>query len=989
MSIKINLAKKTFLILLVSIVSICLIFISFGQKELYGNKAVTVFLDAGHGGRDPGAVHNGLRESDVNLAIAMRLKNILEANGFRVIMRRTDDTFMSLDDIAKMANNSGADLFLSIHNNASLNPDSSGTETYWSANGVSGSSQFATSIQSNLVSAIGRPSRGVKSANFRVLKNTNMTAALVECAFLTNIDEANLLKDGGFLDKIASGLFNGINNYAKNIKPSEGGATGAAGEPYVARKITMHIDDPAQGQTISGRFELTGWAVEEGGINSPEIDAVHVYDGPAAGAKNLIGIANYGTSRPDVASSYGNAAFTNSGYSLMIDCNNLSKGSHIIYVYAHNKQLGWSYATVKVNVLSDGSGTLDTPVQGTADHSMANGTDGNTAAKDNVQYESSGARKVLICIDNPTSNQTVSGNFELSGWAVEQSAVNATGITAVHVYDGRANGEQNMLGAAQYGISRPDVASAFGRSGFTNSGFWLNVDSTKMPDGTRTLHIYAYNNTLGWQHTTIRVKVANGSNNPAEGNNPSDVQVKASAEDKGSGYVSSGVQRVLIHVDNPSKGEQLSGSFELSGWAVERSAINSTGITAIHVYAGRANGEDNLLGIATYGLARPDVGDYFGKSNLSNSGFKLNVDTSKLSNGKNTIYVYAYNPNLGWRHTTVDISYGGSTGASSNPKQVSTAPQNTAAGSDSYQSSGKPKTLINIDAPSAGQTVSGNFELSGWAAEQSAINTTGITAVHVYNGPAAGEKNMLGVAEYGISRPDVASSLGKSNFTNSGFKLTIDGSRLSQGSNTLYVYAHNPSLGWRHTTVKINHSGGGSAAPTASNGSSGVITNSTSMIGYVDVTVDQLVRIFEIRGSSKVSWARRLAPLYIKWGQVFNIRADIAWAQMAHETGFLEFNGVAKPEWNNFCGLGVTGPEGVGVRFENEDLGVLGHFVHIAWYVYPSAINEYCSPKYDPRYTSNHFHNGDSTVNAFNGRCAPSSTYTDKILVFANQIHGR
>ncbi len=976
---KANFFKKALLILLVTVVSVCLLSISLGQKELYASKAITVFLDPGHGGRDPGAVHNGLRESDVNLAIAMRLKNLLENNGYRVIMRRTDDTYMSLDDIAKTANRSGADLFLSIHNNASLSPASAGTETYWSANGVGGSSQFATAVQSNLVGAIGRPNRGVKSANFRVIKNTNMTAALVECAFLSNVEEAKLLKNSSFLDKAARGLFNGIHSYAKNMKPSTAGGTpGAAGQEYVAQKIQMHIDAPGEGQTISGQYELTGWALEQGGINSPEIDAVHVYDGPAAGSKNLIGIADYGHRRPDVAEKYGNPAFANSGFSLTIDCNRLSKGTHVIHVYAHNKQLGWAYATAKVNVISDGSGQqLDTPAQGSADPQALPATepaDGN--------YESTGPRKVIITVDEPKVSQTVSGNFALSGWAIEQSAANTTGITSVHVYDGRANGEQNLLGIAEYGLPRDDVASAYGRSGFTNSGFQLNIDSTKMQNGTRTLYIYAHNSALGWKHTTIRVNVANGDN-PGSQEAQTDGMLLKADTDNNSGYISSGVQRVLINVDQPQKGQQVDGNFSITGWAVERSAVNSTGITAVHIYNGQANGEENLLGIATYGLSRTDVGDYFGKANLANSGFRLDVDSAKLSDGNHTLYIYAYNQNLGWKHTTVDISYGGST-------QPAAAPEADVPAA-APASSGKAKAVINIDTPKSGQDVSGSFELSGWAIEESATGSTGITAIHVYNGPAAGEKNMLGVAQYGISRPDVAAKYGKSNFTSSGFKLSINTGRLSSGTNTLYIYAHNQELGWSHTKLKVNVAAGGTAEPAASSApaASERISNATSMIGYLPVTEDQLVRIFEVRGSSKVSWARRLAPLYIKWGQEFNVRADIAWAQMVHETGFLEYTGVAKPEWNNFAGLGVVGPEGVGLRFDNENLGVLAHFVHIAWYVYPSAINKYCSPKYNSRYTSNHFHNGDSTVNCFNGRWAPSPTYTDQIIRFANMIHGR
>ena len=675
----------------VILISLSIIFVSFADKKLIAGDAITIFLDPGHGGSDPGCIHNGLMEKEINLKIALKLKSLLESNGFRVIMRRTSDQYMSLNDIANMANNSGADLFLSIHNNASLSPASAGTETYWSANGVAGSSQFAASIQSSLVSGIGRPNRGVKTADFRVIKNTRITAALVECVFVSNPDEANLLKDDGFLNKIANGLFNGISNYARNITPTPSNST--AGGTYKATKVLVNIDEPTNSQTIGGNFELKGWAVEKSGMSSPEITAVHVYDGPAAGAKNMVGIANYGIARPDVAQYYGKANFTNCGFTLGVDSSRLAKGTHVLYVYAHNEQLGWAYTTVKVNVLNDGSNvgnqdnSISTPVQGTVETNTTNTTNNSTS---NQNYNSSGIQKVLINIDSLKNNQQVSGSFELAGWAVEQSAMDSTGITAIHVYDGPANGEQNMLGVAQYGIARPDVASNFGKANFTNCGF------------------------------------------------------------------------------------------------------------------------------------------------------KLIVNNSKLTNGKHTLYVYAYNPNLGWKYVTVAINYAGST---------------------------------------------------------------------------------------------------------------------SSGS-------------------------------TSSAGGGTVITNSTNMVDYIDVTVDQLVRIFEIRGSSKVNWARRLAPLYIKWGKTFNIRADIAWAMMCHETGFLEFGGIAKPEWNNFCGLGVTGPDAVGCRFDSEELGIIAHYAHLAWYVYPSHINEYCSKTYDPRHSDTHCFNGNSTIGTLNARWAPSNIYTDKILLFANRIYG-
>jgi PKD repeat protein len=168
-----------------------------------------------------------------------------------------------------------------------------------------------------------------------------------------------------------------------------------------------------------------------------------------------------------------------------------------------------------------------------------------------------------------------------------------------------------------------------------------------------------------------------------------------------------------------------------------------------------------------------------------------------------------------------------------------------------------------------------------------------------------------------------------------------------------------------------------------------IITNSTSLIGYTEITVDQLVSIFVSRGSSKVEWARRIAPIYIQYGKLFNLRADIAWAQMCHETGFLEFTGDVKPEQNNFVGLGATGGGVPGNSFATEELGIIAHYAHLAWYYYPNHINQYCSITYDPRHSGTHWkYTGDTTIGFLNGRWAPGATYTDKILLFANQIYG-
>jgi len=633
--------KKFFLLFLVITF---LFFSALGAgNKLYADNNITVFIDPGHGGSDPGCVHNGLNEKDVNLTVSLKLKSKLEQNGYRVVMSRTTDIYRSLDERVNMANVSGANIFLSIHGNAWYEPDANGTETYWSPSGAAGSSQFATVIQKNLVKSINRRDRGVKTADFKVIKYTKMTSALVEYVFLSNPEEAQLLKSDTFLNKIVEGLFNGVKEYSLSIASNQ---------------------------------------------------------------------------------------------------------------------------------------------------------------------------KILIGMNYPKNDYTVSETIKLWGWAVENSATVDTGITKIHVYDGPYRGSsENFLGVATYGLSRPDVATYFGKENYTNSGYSLDIDTTKLTNGQHILYVYAYNVDIGWKYTTVKINVAN--NVPAN-------------------------QKILIGMNYPKNDYTVSETIKLWGWAVENSATVDTGITKIHVYDGPYRGSsENFLGVATYGLSRPDVATYFGKENYTNSGYSLDIDTTKLTNGQHILYVYAYN---------VDI-------------------------------------------------------------------------------------------------------------------------------------------GWKYTTVKINVA-------------NGAIDNNTNIIGKVNATEEQLLSLFISRNSNQIDRARRLAPLYIKWGNTFNIRYDIAWAQMCHETGFLEYTGNAKPDWNNFCGLGVTGAidengEPVGCKFTTEELGIIAHYIHLAWYVCPDHLtlkdsngDLYCSTKYDPRhFGSGHNYNGSSNLGCLNGRWAPSPDYTYKVIKFANEIY--
>lgn len=151
-----------------------------------------VFLDPGHGGYDSGAVGYNLLEKTVNLNVALVTAEVLVEHGVSVLFSRKSDVFVELIDRATMANNWGADYFVSIHSNAS-NGQGYGVETYYYAGSTKGQ-QLAQNIQNAIVAdGLARYDRGIKTANFSVLRNTKMPSALVELGFIDNQQDNAIL----------------------------------------------------------------------------------------------------------------------------------------------------------------------------------------------------------------------------------------------------------------------------------------------------------------------------------------------------------------------------------------------------------------------------------------------------------------------------------------------------------------------------------------------------------------------------------------------------------------------------------------------------------------------------------------------------------------------------------------------------------------------------------------------------------------------------
>jgi N-acetylmuramoyl-L-alanine amidase len=218
-----------------------------------------IVIDPGHGGHDPGAKGRGVTEAELVLDVALRLEKLLQqVSGVEVILTRRTDDFIPLPERTAIANREGADLFLSIHANASANGQAHGIETYFlnfannqsaaavaarenaaSTQAMGGlpdfvkaialnnkldeSRDFALHVQRAMVERQKTANKllkdlGVKQAPFVVLIGANMPSVLAEMGFVTNAQEAKLLKANAYRQKIAESLFNAIRKYQTSLK---------------------------------------------------------------------------------------------------------------------------------------------------------------------------------------------------------------------------------------------------------------------------------------------------------------------------------------------------------------------------------------------------------------------------------------------------------------------------------------------------------------------------------------------------------------------------------------------------------------------------------------------------------------------------------------------------------------------------------------------------------------------------------------------------
>jgi N-acetylmuramoyl-L-alanine amidase len=184
---------------------------AFGQSG-------TIVIDAGHGGYDRGGVPGQrISEKDKTLDVAQRLRRVLQAEGYRVIMTRDSDVFVSLGARVSIANSYRGASFVSIHFNCASRAGANGIETYYYRSDSAG---LAQSIHRNVVSGAPTENRGIRRRGFYVLRRTAIPSVLVECGFLTNPTEGSLALNSNYRQKLAEQIARGIKRQpAPSVRP--------------------------------------------------------------------------------------------------------------------------------------------------------------------------------------------------------------------------------------------------------------------------------------------------------------------------------------------------------------------------------------------------------------------------------------------------------------------------------------------------------------------------------------------------------------------------------------------------------------------------------------------------------------------------------------------------------------------------------------------------------------------------------------------------
>jgi hypothetical protein len=350
------------------------------------------------------------------------------------------------------------------------------------------------------------------------------------------------------------------------------------------------------------------------------------------------------------------------------------------------------------------------------------------------------AGQPAMSLDGPQNGASTGQTFEVHGWAIDRAAPSGTGIDAVHVY-------------------------AYPNPGSGQAPIFLGLASTGYPRGDVGAIFGSQFTNSGYRLTASLL--------------PGPYLIAAYAHSTVSGgfdlrtasmTVAAGP---LMSIDQPAPSTGPAQPFTISGWSIDTAAGSGTGVDTLHVWAYPNPGSGAppvFVGAAAYGASRPDVGAAYG-SRYTNSGYSLLV--KGLPPGPYQFVVFSHSTATGTfnAHRTLNLT-------------VYNSPQ------------------MALDRPGAGP-VGSSFTISGWAIDLAAATGTGVNAIHVWGYRNGGAAQFLGTATYGTARGDVGAAFGSSQFSPSGYSLTINS--LASGTWDIVVYARSNVSGtfdnWRIVRV--------------------------------------------------------------------------------------------------------------------------------------------------------------------------------------------
>jgi beta-N-acetylglucosaminidase len=523
--------------------------------------------------------------------------------------------------------------------------------------------------------------------------------------------------------------------------------------------VKGYMESPTNGSTVQGVTNVSGWFLDANGVSKIEV----LVDG------NSVGQAQYGSARPDVAKAFPEYQNANSGYQFALDTKSLTNGQHSLTI-----------------------------------RETANNGTTNVLASQTVNVQNNSGAKGYI--ESPTNGSTVQGVTNVSGWFLD-----ANGVSKIEVLvDG------NSVGQAQYGSARPDVAKAFPEYQNANSGFQYSLDTKSLTNGQHTLTIKETGN--GGVVNVLTSEKINVQNSPVRGNietpwngstvkgsinvsgwlldisGVSKIEVLVDGNSIGqaqygsarpdvakaypeyqngfSGYqytvdtknLTNGLHTLTVKetgnnggtnivgnlsvniqnpppngtIDEPVNGSSIKGIINVDGWFLDESGISKIEIIV----------DGNSVGQAQYGNSRPDVAKAFPEYQNANSGYQYSLNTKTLTNGQHQLTVKETGNN------------GGTTLLASQSINVQNPP---AKGS--------------IDTPAYLSTIKGTATVQGWFLDGSDIAKIEVLI----------DGNILGQAQYGSARPDVAAAFPEYQNGNSGYQFSFDTQQVPDGQHVITV----------------------------------------------------------------------------------------------------------------------------------------------------------------------------------------------------------